>query len=161
MDSKHLAGKRQWLILGIVLIIISAALSTYMIIVAAERPLTALEVALFQVLSLGVGLLGALFVGRFSAAEAARDVIRPHARSALRTTLSLRDSLFRLSRRIEEFKRTSDDHRFDIVQAIVHEQIPIGGSAVEDWRDIVPEDVEEVLERWGEETEVSGYGNAD
>ena len=93
--------------------------------------------------------------------EAARDVVRPHARSALRTILSLHDSLVRLSRRIEEFKRTSDDHRFDIVQAIVHEQIPIGGSAVEDWRDIVPEDVEEVLERWGEETEVSGYGNAD
>ena len=69
-----------------------------MIAVASLRPLTSLEVVLLQVLTLGAGLSGSFWLGRSSAAEAARDVIRPHARSALRTILALRDSLFRLIR---------------------------------------------------------------
>ena len=99
MDLKHLTGKGRWLALGIVFIATSVAFAAYMIVVASGRAesgesLTALEVALFQVLSLGVGLLGSFFVGRFSAAEAARDVIRPHARSALRTILTCAIALF-------------------------------------------------------------------
>ena len=109
---------------------------------------------MFQVMSLGVGLFGSFWLGRFSAMEAARDVVRPHARSALRTILLLRDSLYRLSIMIEEFKQDSDDVRLDKIQSVVNEQIPVGLSAVEDWRDIVPDDVDEVLKRWTDQGEV-------
>lgn len=122
--------------------------------VSSGRALSQLEVVMFEVLTLGLGAFGSFWFGRSSAREAAREMVRPHARSALRTILSLRDSLVRLSGRIEELKMEGADHRLDIVQSIVHEQIPIGRSAVEDWRDFVPEDVEEVLKRWNEETEV-------
>jgi len=36
---------------------------------------------------------------------------------------------------------------FDTLQAIVVEQIATAGDALDDWRDIVPEDVEEVERR--------------
>ena len=132
-----------------------------MLVTSAVRPLSSLELGLWQVLSLAAGLFGSYKFGQSSSASAARNLIRPHARSALRTVLSLRDSLFRLSNTIEEFKTTDADYRLDVIQAIVTEQIPIGRSAVEDWIDIVPNDVEEVLNQWTEEAGVKNYVNAD
>ena len=55
---------------------------------------------------------------------------------------------------IEEFKQDSDDVRLDKIQSVVNEQIPVGLSTVEDWRDIVPDDVDEVLKRWTDQGEV-------
>ena len=153
MNSRPTTGKYGWLLWVIPLILILVLLAA-VIIVASIRDLTSLEIIMFQVLTLGVGLFGSFWLGRFSAMEAARDVVRPHARSALRTILSLHDSLSRLSGRIEEFKGEGADHRLDIIQSTIHEQIPIGRSAVEDWRDVVPDDVDEVLKRWVEQTEV-------
>lgn len=131
-----------------------------MIIVSSMRQLTQLEAILFQVVTLGTGLFGSYRFGRNAARDAAYDVIRPHARSALRRILSLRDSLLRLSARIEEFKDDGEDHRLDVIQAIIAEQIPTGGSAVEDWRDIIPDDVDEVLKRWVEQMGEQGDGDA-
>ena len=144
----------KWLRWDIAFIAVSVVLAAVMIIVASDRRLTSPEIILFQVLTLGIGLLGSYRFGRYAAREAAYDVVRPHARSALRTILSLRDSLYRLSHRIEEFKADDPDSRLDIVQAIIHEQMPMGRSAVEDWRDIVPDDVDEVLQRWPRQEEV-------
>ena len=153
MNLRLTTGKYGWLLWVIPLILILVLLAA-VIIVASIRDLTSLEIIMFQVMSLGVGLFGSFWLGRFSAMEAARDVVRPHARSALRTILLLRDSLYRLSIMIEEFKQDSDDVRLDKIQSVVNEQIPVGLSAVEDWRDIVPDDVDEVLKRWTDQGEV-------
>ena len=153
MNLRLTTGKYGWLLWVIPLILILVLLAA-VIIVASIRDLTSLEIIMFQVMSLGVGLFGSFWLGRFSAMEAARDVVRPHARSALRTILLLRDSLYRLSIMIEEFKQDSDDVRLDKIQSVVNEQIPVGLSAVEDWRDIVPDDVDEVLKRWTDRGEV-------
>ena len=153
MNSRITIGKYGRLLRVIPLILILVLLAP-VIIVASIRDLTSLEIIMFQVLTLGIGVLVSFWVGRASATEAARDVVRPHARSALRTILLLRDSLYRLSIMIEEFKQGSDDVRLDMIQSVVNEQIPIGRSAVEDWRDVVPDDVDEVLKRRVEQTEV-------
>ena len=97
-------NKHGWL-LWVIPFVVTLAVFGFVVYVASERALSQLEVVLFQVLTLGLGLFGSFWFGRSSAREAARDVVRPHARSALRTILSLRDSLFRLSGRIEEYSR--------------------------------------------------------
>lgn len=140
----------MWLIPLVVVL----ALLGFVLYVSSGRALSQLEVVMFEVLTLGLGVFGSFWFGRTSAMEAARDMVRPHARSALRTILALRDSLERLSGRIEEYKTEGADHRLDIIQAIVNEQMPICGSAVEDWHDIVPTDVDEVIKRWSGNTEV-------
>ena len=120
-----------------------------MIVVSSLRELSQLEAVLFQVVTLVIGLLASYRFGRNAARDAAYDIIRPHARSALRRILSLRDSLFRLSERIEEYKvGGEDDYRLNVIQAIIEEQIPNGRAAVEDWLDAAPEDVEEILQSW-------------
>ena len=113
----------------------------------AFRTLTTFEVGLLQLLVLATGLLGSYIFGRKSALAAAREVIKPHARAAFRRVTALYNSLYRLSERIEELKTDQDDPRLDLIQALVNEQIATGQDAMEDWRDIVPEEVEQIERR--------------
>ena len=59
-----------------------------------------------------------------------------------------------MSGRIEDFKAQTPDSRLDVIQSIIDEQIPMGRSAVEDWRDIVPDEVDDVIEGWIKDKEV-------
>ena len=113
------------------------------------RAPTPFETVLFQIVILITGLLGSYMYGKNSAAQAARDVIRPHARSAFRRVFSLYKSLYNLSDRIEEMRRDDPDPRLDVIQTTVDEQITTGQDALEDWRDIIQDDVDEILERDG------------
>ena len=108
------------------------------------RSMSAVENTLFQVLILGTGLLGSYIFGKNSARAGALDVVKPHARAAFRRVFALYRSLYRLSLKIEELKEEGPDHRLDLIQALVNEQIATGQDAIEDWRDIVPEEVEEI-----------------
>ena len=102
---------------------------------------------LFQLVVLITGLLGSYIFGRNAARAGALDVIKPHARAAFRRVTALYNSLYRLSTRIEELKDEESDHRLDLIQALVNEQITTGQDAMEDWRDIVPEEVEQIERR--------------
>ncbi len=136
----------------LVLVVVSIGISVLMIYTASSRELSAVETILFQVVILGTGLSGSFLFGRSSAADAARDVIRPHARSAFRRVLSMYKSMYGLSVRIEEFQQEDHDHRLDVIRAVVDGQIAAGRDALEDWRDIIPDDVDEMLE-WDQERE--------
>lgn len=135
---------------GITFVVSAIIISVIFVIVAAYRDLTALENVLLQVFSLGLGLIGSYALGRESARDAAKEMVKPHARSAFRRLLSLYRSLSRLAYAIQTMR--SDDnihaetaHALDKLESIVVEQIATADDALEDWRDIVPEDVEELL----------------
>lgn len=119
-----------------------------MVAVSSIRPLSQVEAILFQLVTLIAGLLGSYRFGRNAAREGALEIIRPHARSAVRSILTLHTSLYELSRRIEDLKSDSPDHRLDLIQAVIEGQIPLGASAVEDWKDVAPNDVDEVIRQW-------------
>lgn len=131
------------------LIVAAFIVAGYMTYVSASRQLSALESALFQILVLAAGISGSFIFGRIAALKASRDVIRPHARSAFRRVFSLYKSLYNLSDRIEEMRRDDPDPRLDVIQTTVDEQITTGQDALEDWRDIIQDDVDEILERDG------------
>lgn len=136
--------------LGGVLVAVSLAFAAIMVFVSSSRDLSPLESSLFQAVILGGGLSGSFLFGRMSSLQTARDMIRPHARSAFRRVLSLHRSLYKLSVRIETLQEEGGgDHRLEIVRAVVDEQIVAGGDAMEDWRDIIEDDIDEILERYG------------
>ena len=154
---------RRWLSKQAIPLLIVAgavALAVVMVNVSAERELSTLELILWQVVSLLLGLSGSYWFGRNAARDSARDVIRPHARSAVRSLLGLRDSLRALSHRIEDYQDEDADYRLEIIQAIVEEQMPVSDSAIEDWRDITPEDVVEIIRWWENEEERGKYDYA-
>ena len=132
----------------ILLAVIAVGLSAILVFVAQSRPLTPLEGILFQVVILAAGLAASYMVGKNAAKEAARGIIRPHARSAFRRVYNLYASLFRLSTRIEVLNDQNPDQRLELIRALVDEQFATGRDALEDWRDIIPEDVDEMERRY-------------
>jgi hypothetical protein len=134
---------------GVILVTIAVVVAILFSIIASYRDLTGLENVLLQVFSLGIGLIGSYVLGRESAREAAREFVKPHARSAFRRLLSLYRSLSRLALAIQAARPINKSDPMtssilDKLEGIVIEQIATADDALEDWRDIVPEDVQEL-----------------
>ena len=95
-------------------------------------------------MSLGIGASYAY--GRESALQAGKELIKPVAKSAFRRLNSLYQSLSRIGKAISEDRSRVEDAPealavLDKLSAIVVEQIAQAGDAIEDWKDIVPEEV--------------------
>lgn len=138
-------------ILAALLILVAIGISALVVYITTTRTLTTIESILWQVFVLTAGLAGSFIFGRQSAREAAREMIKPHARSAFRRLISLYESLSRASAEIQllDNSESLEDYRvaFAKLDAIVTEQLNTADDALEDWRDIVPEDVEELKQK--------------
>jgi hypothetical protein len=138
----------HWLIIACIGIAI-----LFVVISLFKGNLTTTENILFQILMLGCGLTGSYYFGRNAAKQSAQDVIKPHAKSAFRRVLSLYYSLSRLAHKIEEYKiKYKDDsdkettkHVLEVLENMVIEQISTADDALEDWKDIVPEEVKMII----------------
>ena len=114
-----------------------------MVVIASSRSLTSLEGTLLQIVIPGAGLSGSYLI---SQAAATRAVV-PGARSAFRRVKSHYGSLVRVARVIEDYQNKDPidaDRQLEGIRAIVYEQLATQADALEDWRDIVPEDVIEI-----------------
>lgn len=130
---------------GQILVGIAVLVSIIFVVVSAFRDLSALENTLLQVFSLGLGLIGSYIMGQESARDTAKDMIKPHARSAFRRLVSLTQSLSRLVQtmqtiRPDEAQNPQAAAIVDRLESIVFEQISTAADALEDWRDVLPED---------------------
>ena len=100
-----------------------------------------------QILSLAIGSGVSFFVGHQSARKAAR----PHAKSAFRRLISLYLSLQRALNEIKSSQNTESHEDYQVTLAklnvIVTEQLTTADDALEDWNDIVPEDVAELKQK--------------
>jgi hypothetical protein len=131
---------------GRTLVLLSLGFSVAFVIVAAQRKLTDLENVLLQIITLGLGLVGSYVMGEASARENAQEVIKPHAKSAFRRLLSLYGSLGRLLQAMgREKKKVAENHEavaiIQLFEDLVAEQLYTSGDALEDWSDVVPEEL--------------------
>ena len=133
------------------LLLFSIGISIIIAYTATQRTLSGLESTLWQIFAFAGGLAGSFIFGRQSAREAAREVIKLHARSAFRRLLSLYHSLSRAATAIESGQISDSHENYQVALArleeIVTEQLSTADDALEDWRDIVPEDVEELEQK--------------
>jgi len=134
-----------------ILIVSSISVSVLFAYIATQRTLTNLEGVLLQSFGLLAGFIGSYVFGRQSALEAAKDIIKPHARSAFRRLYSLFQSLSRVANTIASTKDDPTTGNYELalakLEAIVTEQLATADDALEDWRDIVPDEVEELKAR--------------
>jgi len=134
------------------LVFVAIIVAGFAAFIATQRTLTSLEGALLQAFALIAGLFGSFIFGRQSAKEAAREIIKPHARSAFRRLMSLYESLSRVGTEIENSLIAEANESRGIalarLEAIVIEQLATADDALEDWNDIVPEDVAELRRRF-------------
>ena len=133
------------------LLLFSIGISIILAYTATQRTLSGLESALWQIFVFAGGLAGSFIFGRQSARETAREMIKPHARSAFRRLLSLYHSLSRAATAIESAQisdsRENDQVALARLEEIITEQLSTADDALEDWRDIVPEDVKELEQK--------------
>jgi hypothetical protein len=139
----------------IVLAIVFSLTFVLYIYFSSTRELSGLENVLLVLFSLLASMAASFFFGRYSAGEAAKEIIKPHARSAFRRLQSLYKSLSRVAKISgTALESTSpEDHKLALLrlESIATEQIAAANDALDDWRDIVPEDVEELEQRYSEQ----------
>jgi hypothetical protein len=145
-------------LIAIILLVAALVFVAIFVIVATNRALTSLESVSLQLLIFLFGLSGSFILGRQSARKVARDIIKPHARSAFRRVLSLYNGLSRLATIISQRHSSNKDAMSDEVimakcESILTEYINTADDALEDWRDIIPEDVDELHKRLKKQTD--------
>lgn len=136
---------------GLLLIGFAVFISVIFINKASGGKLTDLENILFQVITMGIGLIGSFLLGGATARETAMEIVRPHAKSAFRRVLSLYASLARLHKTMDNAKKSLDTYSEAVAaierfQDIVTEQINTSGDTIEDWGDLVPDEVAKIKE---------------
>ena len=133
------------------LVLVAIVISIFVAYTTTKRTLTGLESILWQIFVFAAGLTGSFIFGRQSAREAAREIIKPHAKSAFRRLISLYRSLQRALNEIKSSQNTESHEDYQVtlakLDAIVTEQLAVADDALEDWNDIVPEDVEELKQK--------------
>lgn len=149
-------GKSEWpLVVAALLFVVVALYST-----SLEEGNRLLAAGL-QASSLTLSIYASYRFAQATAEESARAVIRPHARSAFRRNLNLYRAVQRLiletERQVDRLdgsvdgrgKVTLDEARqgLYVVRAMAVEQAYTADDALEDWRDLVPEEVAEVEAR--------------
>lgn len=132
-------------------ILVSLVTAGFFGYVATTRALTTLESFVWQFLSLLIGLIGSFIFGRQSAQKAAREFIKLSSRSAFRRLLSLYESISRVAYTIESAQSSESPDDFQLklaeLEGIVFMQLQTASDALEDWRDIVPDEVKELQEK--------------
>ncbi len=149
---------RRWAPLGLVALGIGVAIAVVVVAWQRTTPLTELELILFQVISLGLGLGGSYAFGVRAASSP------PNARSAFRRVLSLYEAFGRLSATIDE-RRTVLEQRagstnnvpldavhdsLEVISTQVTENLRTIDDAMEDWRDLAPTEVERIQQQANE-----------
>ena len=127
------------IVMAIMIMILFAYIST-------QRTLTGIEASILQIVALLASLGGSYIFGRSASKESIKEKIGMQARAAFRRLISLYGSISRVAIIIES-KEHDDDSKLNIIRAIVDEQIETVDDALEDWRDLVPESVEEMKEK--------------
>lgn len=133
-------------ILPISLIILSITFSVIIIFISVNRALTPLEGSLFQFVILGLSLAGSYYIGKLSSKKMAIEIIKPHARSSFRRLLSLYKSLSRVAILVQDADKTVET-KLEKIDSIIIEQIATADDALEDWKDIIPDEVEDILNK--------------
>ncbi len=133
----------------IVLIVLVVLLS--LVYMAVDLPFTDLENILLQIIFLAIGCSVSFFVGQKSVEKAAKEVIKPHARSAFRRLIFLYLTLRRAAAAIESAQHSESQENYQVILArleeIVTAQLMTADDALSDWDDIVPEDVKELKQK--------------
>ena len=131
----------------------SVVLAVLLVIVSSGRPLTSLEGTLLQIVILGTGVSASYLFSQRATRASAEQLVKPHARSAFRRVKSLYSGLFLIKGLIGQHKETNAktaSQVVEIVEAVVDLQVNTVADALEDWRDIVPEEVANLEKQLGQ-----------
>jgi hypothetical protein len=125
--------------------IVALALAVLTVIVGVHTPSNPLATSLLQAFTFILSVLAAYIFAKASADAAAKDLVRPHARSAFRRQKGLYMGLGRLIDEIDAQMSVQTDENsrlgLKVLRVMIIEQLGMSGDALDDWRDLVPDEV--------------------
>jgi len=145
------AGRIRWLC-SLGLIALAVIVLLIVLYLSTLRSLSTLELLLFQLFILLVSLLGAYLFGINAKRKSEEWALKQYARAAFRRVLTLYRSLVRMAEFLAR-EDTDEESSVDVrvilasLRATVLEQIGTLQDALEDWRDVIPSDVEDIEEK--------------
>ena len=135
----------------LLIVLIGLVVLLGLVYIITDSPLTDLENILLQIIFLAVGCSVSFFVGQKSVKKAAEEIVKHHAKSAFRRLRALYDNLSRAANVIESGQVSDSQENYQVTLArleeIVAAQLITADDALEDWNDIVPEEVEELKQK--------------
>ena len=138
----------QWIWPGLISLVI---LGSTIVSVLLASILNLSSDVLLQFIFLAIGCGVSYWVGQKSVKRAAEEIVKPHAKSAFRRLLSLYDNLSRSATVIQSGQVSDSQENYQVTLArleeIVAAQLITADDALEDWNDIVPEEVEELKQK--------------
>ncbi len=139
-----------WVLAGL-LVFVALGISVFVVYMTTQRTLSPVEGILWQVFVLTTGLAGSFIFGRQSARDAAREILKPHARNAARYLISLYKSVSRAAGAIGSSRNFESNENYYIIRAyligIFGEQMATADDALENWRDILGEELEDLIQK--------------
>jgi hypothetical protein len=139
---------------------VSVGLGALTVYVATRKNPNTLATSLLQAITLVFGTYGSYVFAKASLEDAARGLVTPHARSAFRRVRNIYSALGRLlelmNRQSSHFNVIRDAGTLDyenvqltmlMLERIVIEQLNTVDDALEDWRDLVPDEVKAIEEQ--------------
>ncbi|RKU29153.1 hypothetical protein C6497_07135 [Candidatus Poribacteria bacterium] len=144
----------QWIWLGLISLIVFVSTTVFVIIVAI-RDLSSMENVLLQFIFLSIGCGVSYIVGKQSVEKARDEFLKPHARSAVRYLVSLYKSITRAAEVTESTQNFKSPENYNVIRAyllgIFGEQLASADDAIENWRDILKEELEDMIIKSEEE----------
>lgn len=146
--------KANWPVIGrialwVVGALALAALLAATILVTTRKHATHLEDGLFQFITFLIGAAIAFYFGQRSVRQAAADVVRPQAKSALRRLVSLGRGIALVQQvAVDQVKGVDEgDHvpgdrvvaSAELVAVLLSGQLEVVNAAIEDWREFTPD----------------------
>ncbi len=157
---------------GPALVAASIVLAVLVVVVDSQKSPDRLAAALLQGMAILFGTIGSYVFGRVSARESARDLVKQPARSAFRRVRTLYEALGRQRLsisahllRLESLRVATDPQFIDFehvrasltsLDTMVVEQLSTADDALEDWRDLAPDEVADIQRQAREESGVNG-----
>ena len=145
----------QWIWPGLISLVVFGLIVVF-VIIAAIRDLSSLENILLQFIFLSIGCGVSYRVGKQSVEKARDEIIKPHARNAVRYLVSLYKSVTRAAAVTESSQNFESRENYNVIRAyllgIFGEQLATADDAIENWRDILKEELEDLIQKLREET---------
>ena len=146
------------LIFSIVLLILGFFTAIGFVWIASLRELTDFENILFQAITFFLSIIGALGIGNEASKKNAEVLIKQSARPAFRRSLGLYQGISQIANLIAKYSEPNshDEEKPRVIgniEVLIEDLIRSAGYSLEDWRDIIPEDVEELEKNLRKEIE--------
>jgi hypothetical protein len=128
----------------------------------ARTTLTNLEIGLLQVVFLSISVGTSFLAGRLSLQGALQDAIRPHGAKGIRRIQNLGIGITTFGRVVdlarENIEEATDPSTgtvpsdrvmwtLDTLQILIGRELQTAADAVEDWQDVVPDEIRHLRER--------------